>query len=49
MNERVKLADLKNALFQLFSNYGEVVEVHAKANIRMRGQAFVVFQDEDAA
>lgn len=37
LNERVKLPDLKNALYQLFSNYGEVVEVHAKTNIRMRG------------
>ena len=49
LNERVKIPDLKNALYQLFSNYGEVVEVHAKQNIRMRGQAFVVYHDEDAA
>ena len=45
----MKLPDLKNALYQLFSNYGEVVEVHAKANIRMRAQAFVIYQDEDSA
>ena len=25
------------------------MEVHAKPNIRMRGQAFVIFSDEDAA
>ena len=49
LNERVKLPDLKNALYQLFSNYGEVVEVHAKTNIRMRGQAFVIYQDEESA
>ena len=49
LNERVKIPDLKNALYQLFSHYGEVVEVHCKKNIRMRGQAFVVFQDEDSA
>jgi U2 small nuclear ribonucleoprotein B'' len=49
MNERVKLPDLKNALYQLFSNNGEVVEVHAKTNIRMRGQAFVIYQDEESA
>eukprot|EP00347_Sterkiella_histriomuscorum_P001104 403373310 len=49
LNERVKAADLKNALYQLFSNYGEVIEVHAKKNIKMRGQAFVVCQDEEAA
>jgi U2 small nuclear ribonucleoprotein B'' len=49
LNERVKVSDLKNALYQLFSNYGEVVEIHAKRNIRMRGQAFVIFQDEESA
>ncbi len=49
LNERVKIPDLKNALYQLFSNYGEVVEVHAKRNIKMRGQAFVIFNDEESA
>jgi hypothetical protein len=42
LNERVKVPDLKNALYQLFSTHAnqlgaEVVEVHAKKNIRMRG------------
>lgn len=45
----MKIPDLKNAMYQLFSNYGEVVECHAKHNIKSRGQAFVIFQDEDAA
>ena len=49
LNERVKIPDLKNALYQLFSNYGEVVEVHAKRNVKMRGQAFVIFNDEESA
>ena len=49
LNERVKISDLKNALYQLFSHYGEVIEAHAKKNIRMRGQAFVVMQDEETA
>lgn len=49
INERVKIPDLKNALYQLFSNYGEVIEVHAKRNIKMRGQAFVIFGDEESA
>jgi len=34
LNEKVKLMDLKNSLFQLFSTYGEVHEVHAKKNVR---------------
>jgi len=37
LNEHIKPGEIKNALFQLFSNHGEVHEVHAKANIRMRG------------
>lgn len=49
INERVKIPELKNALYQLFSNYGEVIEVHAKRNVKMRGQAFVVFGDEESA
>jgi U2 small nuclear ribonucleoprotein B'' len=47
LNERVKIPELKNALYQLFSHYGEVVEVHAKRNIKMRGQAFIIFKEEE--
>jgi U2 small nuclear ribonucleoprotein B'' len=49
LNERIKIPDLKNAIYQLFSNYGEVVEVHAKRNIRMRGQAFVIYREQEEA
>mmetsp|Transcript_27415 Transcript_27415/g.36657 ORF Transcript_27415/g.36657 Transcript_27415/m.36657 type:complete len:156 (-) Transcript_27415:484-951(-) len=49
LNERVKTSDLKNQLFQLFSQIGEVHEVHAKRNIKFRGQAFVVAHDESIA
>ena len=49
LNERVKIPDLKNSLFQMFSQVGEVHEVHAKRNIKMRGQAFVVTPDENVA
>ena len=41
-----KTNDLKNSLFQLFSGVGEVHEVHYKKNVRMKGQAFVVANDE---
>ena len=50
LNEKVHLVELKNSLFQLFSNIGvDVLEVHAKKNIKMRGQAFVVCASEDQA
>jgi hypothetical protein len=38
LNEKVRIPDLKNSLFQLFSNIGvDVKEVHAKKNIKLRG------------
>ena len=49
LNERIKIADIKNGLFQLFSQHGEVHEVHAKRNIKQRGQAYVVSPDESIA
>ena len=49
LNEKIKCADLKNSLFQLFSGIGEVHEVHCKRNVRMKGQAFIVANDEDSA
>jgi RNA recognition motif-containing protein len=49
LNEKIKLVDLKNSLFQLFSNHGEVHEVHAKKNIRQRGQAYIVMANSKSA
>lgn len=43
------MPEVKNALFQLFSYYGEVVEINAKKNIKCRGQAFVIFKDEESS
>lgn len=36
---------MKQSLEALFSNYGPVLSVVAHRNLRMRGQAFVSFQD----
>lgn len=33
----------------LFGQYGEVLNIVAHGNIRMRGQAFVIFEDKDIA
>jgi RNA recognition motif-containing protein len=50
LNEKVKISELKNCLFQMFGNIGvNIREVHAKKNIRLRGQAFVVCEDEEQA
>lgn len=44
LNEKVRLDSLKECLFSMFSRFGRVVQVSAKRNVVMRGQAFVVFQ-----
>ncbi|OZJ03474.1 hypothetical protein BZG36_02744 [Bifiguratus adelaidae] len=49
LNEKIKIPDLKQALSKRFSECGEILDVVAHANLRMRGQAFVVFRKvEDA-
>lgn len=40
---------MKYALYILFSAYGEVKEIVAKKNNRMRGQAFVIFSEVNDA
>lgn len=48
LNERISITALKRDLAALFSKYG-LKEVIAHKNIRMRGQAFIVFdQPQDA-
>jgi RNA recognition motif-containing protein len=49
LNQKVKLDVLKQSLLGLFGTYGEVLSVTAHRNVRMRGQAFVAFKEQDAA
>ncbi|KAI9497867.1 hypothetical protein BDB00DRAFT_755736 [Zychaea mexicana] len=49
LNEKVKLPVMKNTLKNMFSQFGEVLDVVAYSNIRMRGQAFIAFGDEESA
>jgi hypothetical protein len=42
-------AALKATLRNLFSNYGDVLDVVAHSNVRMRGQAFVSFDSPEIA
>jgi U2 small nuclear ribonucleoprotein B'' len=46
LNEHIVM---KQTLRALFKNYGEVLDVVAHGNLRMRGQAFVSFPDVEAA
>ena len=49
LNESVKLPVLKQDLQTTFSQFGNVINVIAHKNLKMRGQAFVVFEDLAAA
>ncbi|KAI9513088.1 hypothetical protein F5148DRAFT_1158633 [Russula earlei] len=49
LNEKIRIDVLKASLRGLFKSYGEVIDVVAHDNIRMRGQAFVSFASADVA
>ena len=40
---------MKEALTEIFSEYGNVIDLVAKTNLKAKGQAFVVFDDPQAA
>eukprot|EP00127_Corallochytrium_limacisporum_P002947 Clim_evm36s143 gene=Clim_evmTU36s143 len=45
LNEKVKIPELKKALYSLFSLHGPVLDIVAHKGIKKRGQAFVVYKD----
>ncbi|KAL8800649.1 MAG: hypothetical protein Q9182_005019 [Xanthomendoza sp. 2 TL-2023] len=49
LEESIKIPDLKEALTEIFSEYGTVIDLVAKKNLKAKGQAFVVFEDVEAA
>ncbi|KAM5539850.1 hypothetical protein V8D89_006353 [Ganoderma adspersum] len=49
LNEKIKIPVLKASLRGLFKSYGEVLDVVAHSNLRMRGQAFVSFESPEMA
>ncbi|KAJ7155901.1 hypothetical protein C8R43DRAFT_998363 [Mycena crocata] len=49
LNEKIKIDVLKASLRGLFKSYGEVLDVVAHSNLRMRGQAFVSFSSAEIA
>ncbi|KAJ3567947.1 hypothetical protein NPX13_g6589 [Xylaria arbuscula] len=46
---KINKADLKTALYLLFSTHGPVLDVVALKTMKMRGQAHIVFRDTQAA
>src|ERR1700761_97447 len=49
LEERIKVDQLKTALSEIFSEYGNIIDLVAKTNLKAKGQAFVVFDNADSA
>lgn len=49
LEERIKLPQLCEALEELFSEYGTIIDIVAKPNLKARGQAFIVFDSVESA
>ncbi|KAH7171553.1 hypothetical protein EDB81DRAFT_778763 [Dactylonectria macrodidyma] len=49
LEERVNLETVTEALRTIFSEFGNIVDIVAKKNLKAKGQAFVVFEDADSA
>lgn len=49
LEERIKPDQLKEALAEIFSEYGNVIDLVAKTNLKAKGQAFIVFDETEAA
>ena len=49
LNEKLKKDALKKALFAVFSQFGRILDIVASKRLKLRGQAWVVFSDVNAA
>lgn len=49
LEERVKIDPLKDSLREIFSEFGNVIDVVAKTNLKAKGQAFIVFDNHESA
>lgn len=49
LNEKIKKGQLKRALYSLFSQFGTIVDLVAMRTDKLRGQAWVAFEDVRAA
>lgn len=49
LNEKVKKEELKKALYAIFSQFGQIIDILAFKTLRMRGQAHVIFKELTSA
>ena len=49
LNEKIKKDVLKKILYMIFSQYGKVIEIIACKGLKLRGQAWVVYDNVNSA
>lgn len=49
IEERVKIEPLKDTLLAIFEEFGTVLDIVVKKNLKAKGQAFIVFDNPDSA
>ncbi|XP_015786163.1 LOW QUALITY PROTEIN: U1 small nuclear ribonucleoprotein A-like [Tetranychus urticae] len=49
LNEKIKKEELKKSLHAIFSQFGQILDIVAIKNLKMRGQAFVIFKETTSA
>ena len=49
LNEKIKKAPLKKALYEAFSQFGRILEIVTTRGEKMRGQAWICFESVEAA
>lgn len=42
-------AELKKSLYAIFSQFGQILDILVARNLRMKGQAFVIFKEVNSA
>lgn len=49
LNEKIKKEELKKSLYAIFSQFGQILDIVALKTLKMRGQAFVIFNEINSA
>lgn len=49
LNEKLNVKELRKELYALFGVYGRIIDIVARSTVRMKGQAFIIFESASSA
>ncbi|XP_063930273.1 U1 small nuclear ribonucleoprotein A-like [Zophobas morio] len=49
LNEKIKISELKPALNGMFSQFGKILDIHARTTLKTKGQAWISYENLDSA